>query len=116
MLVSCCCKAPKADINIFLGEIETFFIPVCKRKSVFLIGDFNLNLLNDKLLLDTVFSLGMYPLINKPTRITSHSATIIDNIFTGQLQSQLTSGIVVDDVSDHLPIFCLYDLDCLLGL
>ena len=64
--------------------------------------------------MDTVFFLGMYPLINKPTRIASHSVTIIDNIFAGQLQSQLISGIVVDDVSDPLPIFCLYDLDCLL--
>ena len=32
--------------------------------------------------IDTVFSLSFLPFMNRPTRITDSSATIIDNIFT----------------------------------
>ena len=44
-------------------------------------------------------SVGLYSLIVRPTRITNHSATVIDNIFTS-----LKSDKMVDDLSDHLPI------------
>ena len=57
-----------------------------------------------------MFSLGLYPLIDKPTRITDHSATLIDNIFTNELDSNINSGLLISDISDHLPIFvvCKY--------
>ena len=47
------------------------------------------------------------PLITKPTRITSHTKTLIDHIYTNTLTSQITSGIALYDISDHLPIFCI---------
>ena len=47
----------------------------------------------------------MYPLISKPTRITSSTATLIDNIFTNNLEHRMSSGILYTDLSDHLPIF-----------
>ena len=45
-----------------------------------------------------------FPLINKPTRITSDSATLIDNIFTNDF-SDHKIGILLTDISDHLPVF-----------
>ena len=54
-----------------------------------------------------MYSLDLYPLIDKPTRITDNSAMLIDNIFTNELQHHLTSGILINDVSDHLPIFAI---------
>ena len=44
----------------------------------------------------------------KTTTLSTHSSEKL------RLSHSMTSGIVVDDVSDHLPLFCLYDLDCLL--
>ena len=41
---------------------------------------------------------------NKPTRITAYSSTLIDNIFTNDLDYKHKSGIVITDISDHLPI------------
>ena len=77
------------------------------------IGDFDLDLLkyqkhnynND--FLDTMFSHCFIPLINRPTRITSHTATLIDNIFVNNPSDiqQLTNGILFSDIFDHLPIF-----------
>ena len=48
---------------------------------------------------------GFCPLINKPTRITSRTATLIDNILTNNDTHQISAGILYTDISDHLPLF-----------
>ena len=58
-----------------------------EQKSIFLLGDFNVNLLNynehnqTSEFLHSLAPNSFIPLILKPTRITSHSNTLIDNIF-----------------------------------
>ena len=78
----------------------------------YICGDFNINLLKQDVSKDTdifinnIFSYGYYPLINRPTRITQSCATLIDNIFTNvKNYHDITSGIIISDVSYHLPIF-----------
>ena len=51
-----------------------------------------------------MFSLGYKPLINKPTRFTAYTSTLMDNIFTNELDLKHRSGVVIADISDHLPI------------
>ena len=74
-------------------------------------GDFNINILNadshtpTNEFIDLMYSNGLYPLISKPTRITSHTDTLIDNIFTNDLDHSKFSGLLWSDISDHLPIF-----------
>ena len=88
------------------------------KRYLFICGDFNIDLLkhethsNTKKCLDTMYSLGLYPLINKPTRITGSSTTLIDNIFNNELRYNLTCGISFNDITDHLPIFvlCKYNI------
>ena len=46
-------------------------------------------------------------MINKPTRITNHSATLIDNIFSNAFGIGHNSGILVNYLSDHLPIYTI---------
>jgi hypothetical protein len=51
-----------------------------------------------------------FSLINRPTRITAHSATLIDNIFSNHLSDKRFTSIVFNDISDHLPVFsCSFD-------
>ena len=53
---------------------------------------------------------GLYPCINKPTRLTSTSATLIDNIFIDcKLLGRHSSRIKIDDISDHLPTVLILD-------
>ena len=54
-----------------------------------------------------LYSYGYLPLINRPTRVTKTSATIIDNIFSNETTASIDSsqGILVTDISDHFPIF-----------
>ena len=81
-----------------------------RNKTVYMCGDFNVDLLQyDKHnainnFINQLYSLGLHPLITRPTRITSHSNTLIDNIFTTSL-SNIQSGLIINDISDHLPIF-----------
>ena len=76
-------------------------------------GDFNLDLLHcdhhayTQEFIDSLFSHMFIPLINKPTRLTSHSATLIDNIFTNCFTQNIVNGIILNDLSDHLPVFAL---------
>ena len=51
-------------------------------------GDFNIDLLKSEScnytnrFIDQLFTSSFFPLIIKPTRVTAHTATLIDNIFT----------------------------------
>ena len=47
----------------------------------------------------------LYPLISKPTRITSSTATLIDNIFTNNLEGNMNCCILYSDLSDRMPVF-----------
>lgn len=114
VVISCVYRTPNTSIEIFKDWMEKLYSTV-NRKSLFICGDFNIDLLNPTKLnsindfLDTMYSLSLYPTITKPSRITSHSATIIDNIFTNNMENLVTSGLLICDLSDHLPVFSLYD-------
>jgi hypothetical protein len=76
-------------------------------------GDFNINLLNfdshslSENFINTLSSYFFQPHILQPTRITSHTATLIDNIFLNTLDYSTISGHLLCDISDHLPNFLL---------
>ena len=54
---------------------------------------------------NTAFSHNFIPIINKPTRVTNHNATIIDHILTNTFNRKIDSRILKVDISDHFPIF-----------
>ena len=71
--------------------------------------DFNYNLLefdnphvND--FVQIMYEHKFYPTINKPTRITTNSATLIDHIWTDISHCKISRGILVDCIAGHLPI------------
>ena len=57
--------------------------------------------------LDSLASNSFIPLILQPTRITSHSNTLIDNIFSSVIDSDIISGNLTATISDHLPQFAI---------
>ena len=53
-----------------------------------------------------MFSYEYIPLINKPTRVTGQTASLIDDIYSNHVPPELTlSGLFYTYVSDHYPIF-----------
>ena len=56
--------------------------------------------------LDMFMSNGFIPTITKSTRVTIHSATLIDHIFLKHNpQSTHFAGSIITDISDHYPNF-----------
>ena len=84
-----------------------------EQKSIFLLGDFNVNLLNynehnqKNEFLDSLASTSFIPLILQPTRITSDSNTLIDNIFSNVIDPDIISGNLAATIFDNLPQFAI---------
>ena len=66
---------------------------------------------NTKNFVDQIFSMSLFPLINKPTRITNQCHSIIDNIYTNSINEDIISGVIIADISDHFPIFSILQKD-----
>ncbi|XP_065645234.1 uncharacterized protein LOC136075726 [Hydra vulgaris] len=113
ILVTCCYKPPNASTENFSNHLQNIIQKVSlEKKKLFVLGDFNINALNydndieSQNFYNNLFRYGVIPLINKPTRITRNSATLIDNISTNFLfENSLKKGIIKTPISDHMPIF-----------
>ena len=82
-----------------------------KKKRIFVLGDFNVNLLKyneDQSTNKYLGSLALNSLIPntlQPTSLTSHSNTFIGNIFVNVFSSEAVFGNITATISDHLPQF-----------
>ena len=64
---------------------------------------------NTKSFIDIILDNGMFPLITRPTRITKSSATLIDNLLVSwELYYNSLSGIIINDMSDHMPCISVF--------
>ena len=100
------------DVLEFNNHLNQTLEKVSKeQKRIFLLEDFNINLLNYNVhqptndFRDSLASNPIIPYILQPTRLTSHSKTLIDNIFSNILSSEIISGNLTATVSDHSPQF-----------
>ena len=84
-----------------------------ENKTVFLLGDFNIDLLNydqhslTNEFLDSLSSHMLLPHIVQPTRIRNNSKTLIDNIYSNVITPNNISGNITATISDHLPQFLI---------
>ena len=92
----------KNFLNKLLEKVST------EQKSVYLLGDFNVNLLNcndhppTNEFLDSLVSNSVIPYTLQPTRITDHSETLINNIFSNVITVDTVSGNLTATISEHL--------------
>lgn len=104
--------------SLSLEDFNKYFQPLLtkismEKKQILLLGDFNIDLLHastDPSILTFLNDLGSHfllPNIFLPTRITDHSITLIDNIFSSISGKQSFSGNFLYNISDHLPQFHL---------
>ena len=89
-------RPPDTDINSLVAIITDILSVIkAERKTCYILGDY------------------FTPLITKPTRVTSNTATLIDNIFTNSGRNSF-NGILLSDISDHFPIFCINITKCVI--
>ena len=116
LIIGCIYSPPWLHLTKFNDLLSTILdIIVKENKMIFLLGDVNVNMApNIKLSPDAeefkniFFSHHLFPLINKPTRKTKHTATVINNNFFCNATSPLDIcdvGILRPYLSDHHGIF-----------
>ena len=113
LVIACMYRPPGTSLQMFVNEYSRILDKLQNENKVcYLMGDFNVNLLNSEsheltsTFVETLFSYSFVPLITKPTRVGVNCATLIDNIFTNSaVQNEIIPGILMTDISDHFPIF-----------
>ena len=86
-------RPPNTSVSYFTDVLKKVLDKLrTEKKQVYWCGDYNINLLNiDKHdpsseFLESLFYYSLYPLINRPIRLTQNSAILIDNIFSNALK------------------------------
>ena len=105
-------RAHGTDTDAFVTDLSHCLTKItAENKHCYVSGDFNLDLLkydNNNLINNFVnmfYNHCMFPSIDRPTRITYNSATLLDNIFTNVIDHKIKSGIFVAGITDHFPIY-----------
>ena len=82
-------------------------------KTIMSMGDFNNDLLkydtnaDSTAFLESVYTNFFLPYITTPTQATTHSKTLIDNIFSSNIEDGLKSRNMISTISDHFTQFLL---------
>ena len=110
-------RPPGTNIHEFNDSLDNLMNVIkTSNKKCYIMGDFNIDILNSERHTGTsdfiyiIYSHSFLPCINRPTRITETTATLIDNIFTNNIHDlsiKSKNGILYTDISDHLPVFHL---------
>ena len=102
-------RHPHSNLASFMDYLNFTIDKIHREKKLCaMLGDFNIDLLkyeSHQPTDDFINSLGTFcfhPYILQPTRITEHSATLIDNIFFNSIDHHTVAGNLVYDITDHL--------------
>ena len=108
-------RPPNTDVTNFLDKVHDIIITAQSEKKQIILGlDHNLDLLKEARhspthnFLEMIYDNGLIPTITRPTRITTSTATLIDNIIMNyDMGIKSRSVILEDNTSDHLPCFAV---------
>ena len=84
-----------------------------RNRNIYLMEDFNIDLLKlescsySKELLELTQSFSLLPAEDNPARVYGNSATLIDNIYSNNLENSLICGNIVTDITDHFTQVCI---------
>ena len=96
-----------------LAPLTEFSLRVFLSFTVFLLGDFNIDWMHynehkpTNEFLESLASNSFLRYIIQPSRHTSQSRTLIDNIFSNVISTDIISGNITAAISDHLPQFLI---------
>ena len=115
-IIGSCYRPPSH--NNYSNFISSFCQKICfltnKSDNLIICGDLNLDLLkiqsinNVSDFYENLNTLSLVPTISKPTRVSNNSYSLIYNILVSK-PFNYSSGLLSYDVSDHFPIFIIYE-------
>ena len=99
---------PEKFNNLFDKILQKLNTNRYSNKIKYIVGDINQDLIkydsetDCQNLIDNAHNNGFVQIVSRPTRITEHSATLIDHVYTNNIDSTLSCNIITLDLSDHL--------------
>ena len=111
-------RSPSRDTKKFITLLDEVLRKLDRhsRKHIMFFGDANIDLIkydsdiSSQNLIDTLAKYGFVQTISKPTRITDHSATLIDHVYTNSIENTVSSNVLTLDISDHLATVTTFKL------
>jgi exonuclease III len=112
ILIGCIYRIPGQNPDLFNEKMSTLLSLIStENKLIYHTGDYNLDLIKSSThsatneFLNINYAHSLSPKINKPTRITSTTATLIDNLFSNHENDPNDFSVILPlDISDHMPI------------
>nr|CAH7731134.1 unnamed protein product [Callosobruchus chinensis] len=101
-------RPPKENLSESIQLLDNI-LPALRSEhdELFLLGDFNVNVLADNRLSNCLHAHDLKQVITVPTRTTETSATLLDPIFVNNTECIVESGTLNADIfSDHDMVFC----------
>ena len=104
----------QTKVDDFLAGFSTCLTNLSNSKKVYyVLGDFNISILQDNRsnsateYINLIVSHGAVPVITIPTRVTSNSSTLIDQIITNNIELDVNLAVIEADILDHFPVLCI---------
>ena len=102
IIIGCMYRHPKASVTTFEYIQDVLRLIIMKNKTFFVLGDFNDNLLvSDSKVSKVINSNKLTQIIDKPTRVTATSSTLLDLAITNKPDTVLSHDVVPQEVADH---------------
>ncbi len=101
IIIGCMYRHPKASATAFEYIQEVFRLISMKNKTFFILGDFSDNLLGDSKISKIIKSNKLTQIIDKPTRVTPTSSTLLDPVITNKPDTIYSCDVVPQEVADH---------------
>jgi len=109
-LLLCYCYRPPSCNAAWLSEFSDF-METCflEQKGCIVLGDFNFDILkpvgSSRVWLELMESFNYSQLVDKPTRISQHSSTLIDHIFSNAPNNSSVISVPQYSISDQLYVY-----------
>lgn len=95
-------RHPKAPQESFEYIRETLKYMCLKNKGVYMFGDINDDLLSRNNKLEAIIRLNnLHQMIDKPTRVTPHSSTLLDILVTNRPDTIIHKEVIPCNIADH---------------
>ena len=126
VIVAMLYRPPNVRVDWFTHISITLIDLLClENKEISLLGDVNIDLLeyvengtdvplhlsdSDRKLKKLIHTFNIYNLhqiVREPTRVSDHSKTLIDHVYTTNPEHIVSTSVPVYSISDHYP-FCIY--------
>ena len=111
LYVLCIYRSPLGNVDVFFSKMETLLSRLPVKARLILCGDLNIdfsstNCPNAQYLKNLLLSHGLQSHIDRPTRITKQSATMIDYMCSNIDDCEIQANVISAGISDHEAVTC----------